>query len=557
MDAEKALRKHLNGANLLTAAMKREMCRTARRTAWLLQWNQKGLRILYTCCGRMDTNEKRPLKAQGEISHRRVGDCPFCKARVEYLDCNKVKHSDLQENWHIWYRRSKLEPQTLMVIGAWCGVHLYRMKGVEPELREEAARRIVPEVQVCEVALIRWGGGVQSWSADLPMRWSGWYNRYVENWRYRGTLRESRSEGMAIKTMAKDINGAGWRVEHFESFDTAIQGTRWEKVCRALNVGYCSETIFRLGVIARRPQLEYMLVGGLKKLACEAVRDGSGAGVNWRAKRQDRLLPMLDSNERARLRGMPPERVNSNGLRLIRIAKKHRQTLKLEDAMRLGEECSRVLYQQSERTLAGAEGERFGVKKIVRYWQKQHQMGLYSVENMWVDHLRVLRELECEETDANVFPKNLREAHQEMIKRLKVRRDKGMELTLRERAGKVSDRFRFTACGLVLEPYKDANEIIKDGSKLNICIASNGMGYMQRYAEGRIVLASLRRVESPEESFHACEFSTAGQLLQCRGHNNSTFEDEEEQIRAFWKEYNKEKRANVQARLTIVRRKAI
>jgi hypothetical protein len=231
----------------------------------------------------------------------------------------------MQENWHVWYRRSKREPETLMVIGAWCGVHLYEMKGVEPELREQKARELVPEIRVCEAAMIRWGGGVKSWSADLPMRWSSWAYRYVDNWQYHGELHKSRSEGMGIRTMAKDINGAGWRVEHFDSFDAAIKGTRWEKVCRALDVGYHSDTIFRLGVIARRPQIEYMLVGGLKKLASEALRNGSGASVNWRAKRPERLLPMLDSNERARLRGMPPERVNPRGLELMRLAKLHGQ----------------------------------------------------------------------------------------------------------------------------------------------------------------------------------------------------------------------------------------
>lgn len=551
MRYEEMVQSHLRGVEL-TEKQKRQMIKSVKDTAWIVQWNAKGIRIVYTCCGKTDSSHKGEMKTLPDVEHQKIGKCPFCGAQVRYIDCNHVKHSDISEKYHVFFRRSRKDKNAIVLIGAWVGMTLYQMKGVEPAEREGIIKLMQPGICVCEAAVFSFGKGTESWSRELPEVWSTWKHRYAPNWRqfcaWVPRKHPDRREHIAGDWRTSNFD----TILHREELEAVIAGTRWERICRELNVTGERFPAKALETIARRPQLQYMLTGGLKKLAENTVDFGGCKAINWKAKSQRKLLTMLDSNELARLKAMPPERVSETGLLLMRAAQKNGKPLKLEEAFAL---ASRVppISQRELSVLGGQTVGRWGVGRVLRYVIRQRDAGVYGALNMWIDHIKTLELLGEEKTESVVFPQNLRLAHAEHGARLKIKKDENINEQIKKQAERLAEKFSFAACGLIMRPYESAEEIIKDGVALDICV--HYAGYMKKHAEGKTVLTRLYRESAPDEPFHCCEFTTDGKLVQCRGYKNATFEEDEQQVRDFWAAWSKAKKKTVDPMLTIAKRR--
>ena len=55
--------------------------------------------------------------------------------------------------------------------------------------------------------------------------------------------------------------------------------------------------------------------------AMDKIRGDHTGTIHARARNLAKMLPMLDSNERARLKRLPPQAVTVNGLRLVEMVK--------------------------------------------------------------------------------------------------------------------------------------------------------------------------------------------------------------------------------------------
>ena len=548
--AQQVISRHLGG-KLVTKAMEREMLRMMQCPAWLTSWNRTELRIVYSCCGKVVSNKEKhlPEKDRAQAEHRKNGTCPYCGKAVEYLDCNKVRFSDIEEQYHVFYRRSRRDRNTLVAVGVWCGMYLFEMKGVGKEWRDEAAARIRPTLEACSLTLLPWAGTPRQWQRKPLPKWSSWFDRYVDNWKGYDDWRE-RSAVKWIEAESTDKYGA-FKFVHPDTLTQAAEGTRWEKVWAWISERPNArkngeDAISSLEKFCRHPQLEYMLTGGMQALAEAAMQETLGLTINWQAKTRQKMLPMLDSNELARLKRMDPKQVNVNGLKLIRAARKQGEKIKLEDAMELGR--GYILNEDDFWDAARMYGGRLGVKRLARYLEHQKlAYGLYGVSRTWRDYMMELRMLGEDQDENRCLPKNLSESHRETSARVKIQKSELSQKMVAERAAKLRPKYSFAACGLVLEPFETVEEIIQEGAKQQICIAN----YAEAYAKGRKVLLKLRREGEEDKPFHAVEFTTGGKLVQCRGYQNRTWPEDEKQVRDFWAAWNEAKKQQQQLYITI------
>lgn len=552
--AEEVIRQHLGG-RIITREMRAEMLRMQIHPAWLTSWNRKERKIVFGCCGKTITDKGRlsekGRQAMREARHREKGRCPYCGKWVRWLDCNKVRYDDVEEHWHVFYRRSQKDENTLIVLGVWCGIKTHHMKEKDREAREEWAKRIQPEFEPCEMMLLPWAGVPRRWNRKPLNKWSSWHGRYVPTWNGHSTWESVRTVAMHSQGMARW--GAWNCTDHESGLPTGQEGGRWGKM-----LDWCMEDwrarwlgqggVLTLCAISRHPQLEYMTKGGLEPLAV-ATLQGTGTGViHERARNPAKMLPMLDSNELARLKRLPPQAVTVNGLRLVEMVKQAGQRVKMEDALRLVKANGAVMNDYSIDNVLKDWGQQFGVMRLVRYFAKQ-DLG-YGAAQMWADYMRELATLQ-EMEESRFFPKNLWEEHAKTSKRVKLLAAEQCAEAVKARAEELKKRFTFEACGIRMEPFGTPDEIIREGAWLDICIGD----YVESYAQGNTILLKMRKKSDPDTPWHAVEFEKTGRrVVQCRGYANATWPEDVPLVEAFWKAWSKEKKQEQKPHLIINKR---
>lgn len=543
---EEVIRRHL-GQSIITKAMEKEMLGMVEHVGWMVNWTNKERRIYYSCCGNVDSDRERTIHWQNlmEAAHRTKGRCPYCGRSIEYLDCNHIRQEDRYEHFHTFYRRSRADQKTLVVIGVWCGVKRYGMRRTDKAWREIKACGIVPEMEPVTVTILTLGEAPVQY---MQIRWplserAGYMGAYAYMsdgiWQRATNTRGGRMAGLLPSSMGHTVHNS-WLIK-------AADGTAWAPVLRKLAEAevipsYDRDKIDTLAAMSRHPQIEYMLQGGLVALARAAITGNTRGAINWRGKTMKTMLG-VDGNELARLKRMQPEDARPEGLCLLKAAKKNGEAAKLETCM---EVVRQVRWGADLKRALRIWGGRYGYMRIVKAMARWNARRTYGAESLWMDYMEELMLLGEADDASRAFPKNLNEAHAETSSRIKIKKNEKLQARISERAADLRQRYSFEAAGIVMEPFETVEEIIREGAKQRICI---GM-YCESYAKGKTILLKMRRKEAPGEPFHAVEMNVQGLLVQCRGYKNMTFPEDEQQVRAFWDEWNKHRKKQ-EVRLTI------
>lgn len=163
-------------------------------------------------------------------------------------------------------------------------------------------------------------------------------------------------------------------------------------------------------------------------------------------------------------------------------------------------------------------------RKAVRYMVKN----CLNV-SFYADHLRMLKRLDAGMTDeAMLFPGDFAEMHARLAQRVAALEDEQLSDCIAARQGALGG-YWFSALGLVARPFMTGGELIYEGNMLRHCVAS----YLRSYAEGRCILACIRREERPEEPLFTAEFAPDGKLRQVRGYKNQIAPEWQETLDRF------------------------
>lgn len=508
--AEEQIARHLGGV-LLTEAEKESLWRSLLPVAIT-----EGDKSYYSCC--------RQYGPACQAGHRGSGQCPICGRTVYHLQRKWIKKNERVEQFHYLYRKSRTDENTVIAIGVWVAEIWKDAKFVEPE---EVRTRIEPHSLVA----IPYGG--------RPVR-------YISEWTYGGGkvwVRRKTAEGNTHTAWLHITGDIDTRV-HMKELAAAIQGTRFAKMVEwAENThGVYLETnhIALLIGIAKHPQLEYLVARGLEGLARSTLNKSGIGAINWRAKTPDKMLPLTrDELGRIKAKGL---QVEEKDLLLLKIAGELGQRVKLEDAMA----AMHGLSDYAAKEMVGlwrAYGRKFGAAKMARY--VAGKIGGHNV-GLWRDYLWELREL-GELDEARMFTRDLYNDHAATSARIKIKAAADKQAELDRRLEELQKKYTFHACGLVLEPFGTLAEVIDEGTRQRICIGS----YAERYAKGGTVLCKLRRESDPGTPWHAVEFTTRGDMVQCRGERNTTAPEDEQAVRDFWAAWDAAHKTKTAVHITI------
>lgn len=281
--------------------------------------------------------------------------------------------------------------------------------------------------------------------------------------------------------------------------------------------------IEELRAYARNPAIELYRKMGLKQLAKELVsNEGRSKNVNRRGK-----------NVKAQLRLKDKQRINylvkvDGGIRVLQILQTEEKT---------GQRFSDDQRKWLDARLNAWNGERdvrYMMKfmtftklynRVKKYAAQEETKGSYAEHaafTRYVDYIKMREELGYDMTnEVYLFPKNLREKHDEMVVEKNAKSDqlyaekKEKEFPkIRERFEKLMKEYGFQQEGMLIRPAESATEIVMEGRTLHHCVGR--MGYMDKHNKGQTFILFLRKEKEQDKPYYTIEIR-GKEILQWYG----------------------------------------
>ena len=270
---------------------------------------------------------------------------------------------------------------------------------------------------------------------------------------------------------------------------------------------------------AERPQIEYLMHGGLQLIAKEYVGavtaygyggHGTSYRINWRSNDLKKML-RLDKIE---LEFIKEEngRLYGSYIQFRRIFWRGRSSA--ETVKYFKEFKGSQSYILEAEKLTGIPR-----KKIMDYaLRKQNSQGTYFFIVQYRDYLNECKELGYHmDSTVVTMPKDMFSAHQRTMHLCAEKRTAASTQKLAEQDAKRSDlEVVDMELGLILRLPRTCAEIIEEGAALDHCVG----GYADRHVDGKTTILFLRTIGHPETPYYTVEVGNSVNIVQCHGFQN-------------------------------------
>lgn len=175
----------------------------------------------------------------------------------------------------------------------------------------------------------------------------------------------------------------------------------------------------------------------------------------------------------------------------------------------------------------------FNLLNIVSYKKFSRYIRDKEVD-MYLDYIDMCRKLKWDLKNSFVlFPKNLKAAHDEAMTLYKDKKEAINLRAINELLPKIAEKFEFEFKDLVIIVPKDAKEYIKESQTLHNCISRN---YMNKMADMKCYIVFIRKADAIDKPYFAMEISKDLEVVQVRGMNNCSANEEVKECVDAYKE---------------------
>lgn len=162
-----------------------------------------------------------------------------------------------------------------------------------------------------------------------------------------------------------------------------------------------------------------------------------------------------------------------------------------------------------------------------RYYNMQSAVSEYR------DYLDMCAKLDYDMGNSFVlYPKNLREAHDRVARRVKIKADAQLRRDFKTAMGAISGRLDFEADGMKFLLPTTPEELAAEGNALHHCVGS----YANRVARKECIILFLRRCENLAKPFYTVEVR-GRKIIQVHGKGNC---DPTPEVNAFMSKWERQ-----------------
>lgn len=290
------------------------------------------------------------------------------------------------------------------------------------------------------------------------------------------------------------------------------------------NGSYLYGIIKYLTAYCERPKLELVCKWGLWDVAQNLVenRKTNGRTVNWKGNTPWEFLKITRTEWNTYRESV------YGSVELLRCSKK----LKVP-VISLLKICLQVNEQTDHwgQKAIWLQARGVPLKQQVKYIKKTYTYGgcrtFSGGLQFWIDYLGMAEQVgrDVSLTGA-IMPRNLIEAHDEMVK-LHVRlqeeqRERDLQKRMaayQKRKEKLEKKYVYRSNGLIIKVPESAGEIIREGNTLRICVG----GYAERHLTGKTTILFLHRERKPDTPYVCIELDDKDQIVQIHGYKNEHY----------------------------------
>lgn len=171
--------------------------------------------------------------------------------------------------------------------------------------------------------------------------------------------------------------------------------------------------------------------------------------------------------------------------------------------------------------------------KIRKYLEKQGSQYSYQYEIItWRDYMSFCKSLGKDiKSDFVIFPKNLKEKHDEYSQLIEMKKDELRENGIKHGYEKWHKLLNFESRNLSIVVASNSKEIMKEGDTLRHCVYSGT--YLDKILKGDALILFIRKDNKP---YYTVELGMKTfEIIQCRGFKNCNKTKEIEQFISKWK----------------------
>lgn len=455
--------------------------------------------------------------SSGKTTQNATGYCPRCGARVRFRSLWRGNKGLCDKRFLIRYAKSELDPQNAIVCVGYRLESNYRNMDInQPEMQLD----ILP----LEVCVFRNGEGGDRFIYEV--KWCG-----VGGWEYQWSRRKECKSGFAPGMYSNQIQ----TVLDAKSFWGAVENTPFEMSVKPgssiwhTQAGDMYDRITIMDALAKYPCIEYLYKLEQDEIADAIINRQIGRRINRKGTTARQVL-RLNADDWGEVKGKELS-LTPDALDIHRLARRKKWKMNME----LIAWCGRWRggYEnvvKIHNAMPGAD-----MAKMLKYCCKN---GLMLRD--YADHVQLMRSLGMGPQDREfLYPRRFAECHHQLARRLDDSRNEEKAVKILERIESgILDGYFFSAAGFTLRPAFTASEIVAEGNYLKHCVG----GYVDRYADGGTIICFLRDDTDLRRPRYTVEFSTSGNMVQCRGYRNDLGKDAQEQkerdrerLELFWR----------------------
>lgn len=320
------------------------------------------------------------------------------------------------------------------------------------------------------------------------------------------------------------------RISREEVAGTVMEYSQYDRSLEEL-----SDPVEYLALYCKYPACEYIWKAGLGWMfkARERDRGGFRKCVNLRAKTPKGLLRGLCKADVKALRGMT----------YFEHAEAYRR---LREAGAVSPDGDGVEYAKA----VAFAGERVReccfdhARGAYKYFRRQKKRSGLSYGNLLNDYGDYLREIDEIGGAGEMWPDDLRAAHERLSARLRRKKTAQSNPDFRARR-RLLNRYRFAWHGMLIRPIDSETELIREGEMQHNCVA----GYAKRHADGGTAIFVLRRRDKPREAWCTVEYNEKdNKVRQCRAYRNGDAPPEAQEFIQRWLAHNEKIRTGLSER---------
>lgn len=276
-----------------------------------------------------------------------------------------------------------------------------------------------------------------------------------------------------------------------------------------------------IGMMMKYHSVELLAKAGFTNIAQRKINGGGCRAVNWRADSLEKILKLSRGDIR-RLRPWNPTCEELETYQKL-TDKERRDTdmLVIRDMLAHEEYDYRAhryrnTYRKKVEKYMPFDKWLKWAKTQEAYKSTKHRPNLL---NDYKDYIGMAEKLGVDIHKKSVLrPKDLKQAHDDVMHRLTAERDALIEKAIEENNRTADFRFR----DLMIIPAKSQEDLNRESAKLGHCVKTYG----DKIARGVCFIFFVRDVKAPEEPYYTLETKPTGEFVQCRGMHNCSMTDE-------------------------------